>query len=213
MNDLQTKILKELIERYPKLQSSENDIAAAFLLICDKYGKKGKLLIAGNGGSDADAEHIVGELMKGFVKHRTLPQAYREKLLETDREFGEKLSEKLQGALPAISLAGHPGLSTAYLNDVEPVLGFAQQVNGFGCADDLLFAISTSGNSKNILYAAVAAKAKGMKVIGLTGGSGGRLREYADVAVIVDEWETYRIQELHLPVYHALCLMTEEEFF
>lgn len=213
MKEKQQKILNDLLERYPKLQSSKHEITAAFDLIRNTYKNRGKLLIAGNGGSAADAEHIVGELMKSFKKPRMVPDDFRQKLLEADQDLGKKLSENLQGALPAISLAGHPGLATAYLNDVEPVLGFAQQIYGFGCAGDLLFAISTSGNSKNILYAAVAAKAKGMKVIGLTGGNGGRLKEYADTAVVVDECETYRIQELHLPVYHALCLMMEEEFF
>lgn len=213
MKEAQQKILIDLMERYPKLESNKTDIAAAFELICDTYRKKGKLLIAGNGGSAADAEHIVGELMKGFIKQRTLSYEFKEKMQEVDKVLGEKLSEKLQGALPAISLVGHPGLSTAYLNDADPVLGFAQQVNGFGCAGDLLLAISTSGNSENILYASVAAKAKGMKVISLTGQTGGKLKKYADVAIAVEENETYRIQELHLPIYHALCLMVEEEFF
>lgn len=213
MNEKQRMMLQELIVRYPKLESSKSDITAAFALICDTYKKRGKLLVAGNGGSAADAEHIVGELMKGFVKPRTIPDEFKEKLLKADKVLGERLSEYLQGALPAISLVGHPGLSTAYLNDADPVLGFAQQVYGFGCKGDLLLAISTSGNSKNIVYACVAAKAKGMKVIGLTGGTGGNLKQYADVAVIVNEYETYQVQELHLPVYHTLCLMAEEEFF
>lgn len=213
MTPAQIEILNNLICRYPRLEKSKNDISMAFQLLCHVYRNNGKLLVAGNGGSAADSEHIVGELMKGFVKPRTIAEDFSRKLKETDLKLGEQLSEKLQGTLPAISLVGHTALSTAYLNDVDPVLGFAQQVSGFGCENDMFLAISTSGNSKNILYAAVVARAKGMKVIGLTGRDGGVLKQYADVSITVDEQETYRIQELHLPVYHALCLMLEEEFF
>lgn len=209
----QIKIINELLERYPKLKSGESDIIKAFEIIRDTYVEGGKLLVAGNGGSAADSEHIVGELMKGFVKQRPLSDEMKEVLCSTDEFYGKELAEKLQGALPAISLVGHPGLSTAYLNDVDPVLGFAQQVNGFGKEGDVFFAISTSGNSKNILYAMVMAKAKGMKVVALTGRDGGKMKDYADVSIVVDEMETFKIQELHLPVYHALCLMIEEEFF
>lgn len=207
------RILEELIGRYPGLLTVRADIEAAYRILEGCYRQGGKLLIAGNGGSSADAEHIVGELMKGFVKRRKLPEAMKEALLRADAEHGEALAEKLQGGLPAIALSGHPALSTAFLNDVDGDMIYAQQVCGYGKAGDVLLGISTSGNARNIDYAVTVAKAKGMKVIGLTGKDGGRLRERADAAVIVPEQETYRIQELHLPVYHALCLMLEERFF
>ena len=213
MTPIQEKIIDDLLDRYGKLDKSKEEIVLAYELMRQTYKNGGKVLIAGNGGSAADAEHIVGELMKGFIKARKVDSVFGKKLEEIDLEMGKQLAEKLQGALPTISLVGHAALSTAYLNDVDPILGFAQQVNGLGCENDLLLAISTSGNSKNILYAAVVAKAKGMKVIGLTGKDGGRLKRYADVTIVADEQETYRIQELHLPIYHSLCLLLEEEFF
>ena len=205
--------LKLLIERYPKLSVCKDDIAAAYELMKSCYENCGKLLVAGNGGSAADAEHIVGELMKGFKKPRKLPQKYADRLISVNSELGKVLADNLQGALPAIALDGHPGLTTAYMNDCEPLLCFAQQVNGYGNAGDVFLGISTSGNSKNVLYAAVTAKAKGMKVIGLTGQKDSKLSEIADVCIKVPETETYMIQELHLPVYHCLCLMLEENFF
>lgn len=174
---------------------------------------EGKLLVAGNGGSAADAEHIVGELMKGFVNPRKLETDYSDALITVNKELGRVLSENLQGALPAIALDGHLALTTAYMNDCEPLLCFAQQVNGFGRKSDVFLGISTSGNSKNILYAATVAKAKGMKVIGLTGEKDSKLSEMSDVCIQVPETETYKIQELHLPVYHCLCLMLEDKFF
>ena len=207
------KILDQLIERYPALAGVREDIWAAYEVIADCYVNGGKLLIAGNGGSAADAEHMVGELMKGFVKPRKLGKEMADKLIAVDGEMGQALADKLQGALPAIALVDHVALSTAYLNDMDPLLGFAQQLNGYGEEGDVFLGISTSGNSKNVLYACTVAKAKGMKVIGLTGRDGGRLREMSDVAVVVPEEETYKIQELHLPVYHGVCLMLEERFF
>lgn len=202
-----------LIERYPQLVVCKDDIAKAYELIETCYAHGGKLLIAGNGGSAADAEHIVGELMKGFTNPRKLPKEYAERLIAVNLELGKTLAENLQGALPAIALDGHPALSTAYQNDCEPLLCFAQQVNGYGNTGDVLLGISTSGNSKNVLYAAVTAKAKGMKVIGLTGQKESKLSEMADVCIRVPETETYMVQEMHLPVYHALCLMIEENVF
>ena len=171
------------------------------------------MLIAGNGGSSADAEHIVGELMKGFKKSRFVSEEFADKLRKIDGERAEELIEKLQGGLPAISLSSHPALCTAYLNDVDGNLIVAQQVYGYGKEGDVFLGISTSGNAKNIMYAAAVAKAKGMKVAALTGKDGGKLGKAADAAVIVPEPETYRIQELHLPIYHVLCLMLEERFF
>lgn len=205
--------LEFLINRYPQLAVCKDDIASAYGLIEKCYSSSGKLLIAGNGGSAADAEHIVGELMKGFKKPRKLPKEYADKLMAVDPELGKTLAENLQGALPAIALDGHPALSTAYQNDCEPLLCFAQQVNGYGKTEDVFLGISTSGNSKNVIYAAVTAKAKGMKVIGLTGQKDSKLSNIADVCIKVPETETYMIQELHLPVYHALCLMIEENNF
>jgi len=202
-----------LIERYPVLESCKDDILNAYYLLEESYSNRNKLLVAGNGGSAADSEHIVGELMKSFKLPRKLDKEFKSKLIQEDEELGLALSENLQGALPAIALDGHSALSTAYMNDCEPLLCFAQQVNGFGNEGDIFLGISTSGNSKNILYAAVTAHAKGMKVIGLTGQKESKLSEIADVCIKVPETETYMIQELHLPVYHCLCLMLEESFF
>ena len=202
-----------LFERHPLLGVCKNDIQAAFDILSETYNLGGKLLVAGNGGSAADSEHIVGELMKGFKKQRRLSEEARAALLAVDERKGTVLSAHLQGALPAIALDGHSALSTAYMNDCEPLLCFAQQVNGFGQAGDVFMGISTSGNSQNILYAAIVAKAKNMKVIGLTGFNDSELSTLADICIQVPETETYKVQELHLPVYHCLCLMLEEEFF
>lgn len=202
-----------LIQRYPVLECCKDDISAAFEILCDSYNNKGKLLVCGNGGSAADAEHIVGELMKGFRNSRKCDFITAAKFKEIDEEMGAVLAENLQGALAAIALDGHIALSTAYMNDCSPLLCFAQQVNGFGLSGDVLLGISTSGNSKNVIYAAVAAKAKGMKVIGLTGKNESKLSMLADVCIRVPETETYMVQELHLPVYHSLCLMLEDYFF
>ena len=212
MNDVKA-IFEELFQRYPALEVCRNEIWKAYEIIKASYENGGKLLIAGNGGSAADSEHIVGELMKGFVKPRKLSDEFVSKLKNVDEHMGEELGEKLQGALPAIALVDHVALSTAYLNDVDPLLGFAQQINGYGDEDDVFLAISTSGNSKNILYSCTIAKAKGMKVVGLTGKDGGKLKDMSDVVIIVPESETFKIQELNLPVYHCLCLMLEETFY
>ena len=216
MKELKENIKKYvdlLCERYPALKNVENDIVAAYQILEDSYRNGGKLLVAGNGGSAADAEHIVGELMKGFKLPRKPKTDFAEKLIQENAELGAVLAENLQGALPAIALDGHPALSTAYMNDCEPLLCFAQQVNGYGSAGDVFLGISTSGNSKNILYAATTAHAKGMKVIGLTGAKSSKLEQMSDVCIKVPQTETYMIQELHLPVYHCLCLMLEDEFF
>ena len=202
-----------LINRYPVLEPVKEAIFQAYCLLEKCYEGGGKLLIGGNGGSSADSEHIVGELMKGFCKKRQVPEDFAGKLMEADKERGKYLAEKLQQGLPAIALTGHTALSTAYLNDVDGLLTIAQQLYGYGKKGDVFLGISTSGNSENILYAAAAARAMEIPVIALTGKDGGRLAEAADVAIIVPGQETYRIQELHLPVYHALCLMLEERFF
>lgn len=207
------KYLEELVERYPVLDAVKDDVRKAYELLEACYEQGGKLLIAGNGGSCADAEHIVGELMKGFVKRREVSDSFAECLRNADEVRGAELAKKLQGGLPAIALTGHAGLSTAYLNDVGGDLIFAQQTYGYGRPGDVLIGISTSGNAKNVMYAMTVAKALGMKTIGLTGKDGGALKREADVSVVVPETETFKIQELHLPVYHALCLMLEERFF
>lgn len=216
MRELDNRLMRHidlLVERYPSLESAKNDIVAAYLLLEGSYENGGKLLVAGNGGSAADAEHIVGELMKGFKLPRKPEADFAEKLVEENQELGSVLAENLQGALPAIALDGHPALSTAYMNDCEPLLCFAQQVNGYGKSGDVFLGISTSGNSKNVLYAATTAHAKGMKVIGLTGAKDSKLKDMSDVCIKAPQTETYMIQELHLPIYHCLCLMLEDKFF
>ena len=216
MRELDNRLMRHidlLVERYASLESARNDIVAAYLLLEESYENGGKLLVAGNGGSAADAEHIVGELMKGFKLPRKPEADFAEKLVEENQELGSVLAENLQGALPAIALDGHPALSTAYMNDCEPLLCFAQQVNGYGKSGDVFLGISTSGNSKNVLYAATTAHAKGMKVIGLTGAKDSKLKDMSDVCIKAPQTETYMIQELHLPIYHCLCLMLEDKFF
>lgn len=216
MRELDNRLVRHidlLVERYPSLESAKNDIVAAYLLLEESYENGGKLLVAGNGGSAADAEHIVGELMKGFKLSRKPETDFAERLVAENQELGSVLAENLQGALPAIALDGHPALSTAYMNDCEPLLCFAQQVNGYGKSGDVFLGISTSGNSKNVLYAATTAHAKGMKVIGLTGAKDSKLKDMSDVCIKAPQTETYMIQELHLPIYHCLCLMLENRFF
>lgn len=202
-----------LIDRYPELIEQRKNITDAYYILEKCYENGGKLLIAGNGGSASDSEHIVGELMKGFEKSRKFSEEDKKKLLDVDNEMGMILGENLQYALPAIALDGHSSLSTAYMNDCEPLLCFAQQVNGFGKEGDVFLAISTSGNSQNVVYASIVAKAKKMKIIALTGAKDSRLSELADVTIHSTNTRTYMIQEHHLPIYHCLCLMLEERFF
>lgn len=216
MRELDNRLMKHinlLVERYPSLESVKDDIVAAYLLVEECYENGGKLLVAGNGGSAADAEHIVGELMKGFKLPRKPKADFVEMLVAENHELGSVLAENLQGALPAIALEGHHALSTAYMNDCEPLLCFAQQVNGYGKSGDVFLGISTSGNSKNVLFAAITAHARGMKVIGLTGAKDSKLKDMSDVCIKAPQTETYMIQELHLPIYHCLCLMLEDKFF
>ena len=202
-----------LVKRYPELTEIRESIVDAYLILEGCFRTGGKLLIAGNGGSAAEAEHIAGELMKGFKLPRKPREEFAKRLISVDEELGAVLAENLQGSLPTIALDGHPALSTAYMNDCEPLLCFAQQVNGYGEEGDVFLGISTSGNSKNVLYAATTARAKGMKVIGLTGAKNSKLEQASDICIKVPQTETYMIQELHLPVYHCLCLMLEDEFF
>ena len=209
------KQLELLIERYPALSVCKDDIEKAYEILEECFATGHKLLIAGNGGSCSDGEHIAGELMKGFKLQRKCSEEFAERLKSIDAERGAELAEKLQGGLPTITLDNHQALNTAYINDVANggLLTYAQQVYGYGKDSDVLLGISTSGNSKNVAYATVVARALGMKVIGLTGAKGGNLANVADVAIKVPETETYMIQELLLPVYHCLCLMLEEKFF
>ena len=205
--------LQQLIERYPTLAPIRNDIMQAYTLLEETFAAKGKLLIAGNGGSAADAEHITGELMKSFVRRRLPGADFISRLNEICPEHAAHLGGALQQGLPTISLTSHISLLTAFINDVGMDTMYAQQVYGYGNSGDAFLAISTSGNSKNIYYAAITAKAKNIKTIALSGGTGGILAQYADATIIVPEKETYKVQELHLPIYHCLCLMLEEHFF
>lgn len=202
-----------LITRYPILKTVENSIIDGYLLMEECYKKGGKLLIAGNGGSATDSEHIAGELMKSFKIPRPVSSELANRLKEIDPIRGSQLAEYLQSPLTAIPLVAHEALTTAYINDVDAYSVFAQQLLGFGKEGDVFLAISTSGNSKNVMYATIVARALGIKVIGLTGAKGGELAEVADVTVKVPEVETYMIQELHLPIYHCWCLMLEDKFF
>lgn len=202
-----------LISRYPQLEVIRQEIVEAYLLMEECYERDGKLLIAGNGGSAADSEHIAGELMKRFKCPRPIKEDLAIKLKEIDANRGEVLSKNLERGLMAIPLVAHEALTTAYINDVDGQGVFAQQLLGYAREGDVFLGISTSGNSENVMKATVVARALGVKVIGLTGRSGGELKEVADVAVVVPEQETYMIQELHMPIYHCWCLMLEEKYF
>lgn len=213
---MDTKVLKHidtLIDRYPKLIVCKDDIIKAYELLEEAYLQDRKMLVCGNGGSASDSEHIVGELMKEFKLKRKVYADQAVAMKAIDPEMGETLAENLQGALPAICLTGHSSLTTAFMNDANADLVFAQQVNGYGKANDVFLGISTSGNSKNVCYAAITAKSKGLKVIGLTGQKESKMTKLGDCCIRVPETETYKIQELHLPVYHCLCLMLEDHFF
>ena len=207
------KHIDNFLERYPRLEQAKGDIEKAFDILKDSFAGGCKLLIAGNGGSAADAEHITGELMKTFAKKRKLPDSFISEICKVDTEISDYIVPRLQPGLPAIALGSHISLNTACLNDIDGNIIFAQQVYGYGKEGDVFFGISTSGNAKNVLYAAGVARAKKLKVIALTGADGGKLKSFADVCICVPETETYKIQELHLPVYHLLCLMLEEHFF
>jgi D-sedoheptulose 7-phosphate isomerase len=205
--------LNDLIIRIPRLENCRPSLEETYRICEACFSRGNRLLVCGNGGSAADAEHIVGELMKGYLKKRPVPDEFRQILTRQEPERGAYLADHLQGALPAIALTGHPSLSTAFANDVAADMVFAQQVYGFGAPGDVLLAISTSGTSANVVNAVCVAKAVGMETIGLTGRDGGRLAELCTVSIIVPESGTPRIQELHLPVYHWLCEALEERFF
>lgn len=207
MKNKTINFLNLLIERYPILSVSKEDIMNAFIILKECFSQHKKLLCCGNGGSAADAEHIVGELMKGFILPRQLNENLKNKIDD------EELTNVLQCGLPAISLVSHTALMTAFANDQLPEASFAQQVLGYGQEGDILLCISTSGNSQNCVYAAKVAKALGLKVISLTGKKESKLSLLSDVTIHAPLTETYQIQELHLPIYHTLCLMLENEFY
>jgi D-sedoheptulose 7-phosphate isomerase len=202
-------IAQELKRRYPELEACSADLRAAYHRLETCFASGGKLLVCGNGGSAADVEHIVGELMKGFMLKRPLGPESLAALEKVMPKSWRSFADGLQGALPALSLVGQP----AFANDAAPDMAFAQAVFGYGRAGDVLLALSTSGNSRNVLNAALAAKAFGLGVVALTGRGGGELGRIAEVCVRAPADETYRVQELHLPIYHALCAMLEENFF
>lgn len=206
-------MLNELLKRYPCLESAREDILKAENELINGFKNGNKLLLCGNGGSCADCEHIVGELMKGFLSKRPLTESQREEMKASCPEIDENYLSLLQRAVPAISLPSFTALNTAFCNDVEPELIFAQSLMGLGKKGDMLMAISTSGNSKNVVAAALTAKALGLKTIGLTGKSGGKLKSICDICICVPETETFKVQELHLPVYHYLCARAEKELF
>lgn len=205
--------IENLIERYPQLNCCMQDIEYALELMISCYLENSKLLVCGNGGSASDSEHIVGELMKGFLLERKLGSELKERIENITKEDAPYLLDNLQLGLPAISLVSQSALISAFSNDRAPDLAFAQQVLNYGNRGDVLIAISTSGNSKNVLHAAQVAKARDLKVISLTGQSGGKLLSISDCTIRVPSTQTYIIQEYHLPVYHALCAALEAEFF
>lgn len=206
------KTLNDMINKYKELSACRKDISDAFELMKKCYNGGHKILICGNGGSASDAEHIVGELMKGFKDPRKLSAGKRE-ILANLYDDGKYLADNLQEALPAISLVGSISLSTAFANDVAADMVFAQQVYGLGNKGDLVIGISTSGNSGSVINALKIAGAFGMRTIGLTGNRNGAMQKFCDISIKVPQSETYLVQELHLPVYHTLCAMIEQEFF
>ena len=212
MKDTTKKIYDELFARYPVLTDIKESILNAFELIKSTYQNGGSLYCGGNGGSSSDCEHIVGELLKSFKKYRAVDEKTASGLLSYGAE-GEYLLSKLEGSLPAASLISQTGILTAFANDKSWDTAIAQQLYGLGRKGDCLLVLSTSGNSKNCVYAVMVAKAKGIKTVAFTGKTGGKLKELCDETICVPELETYKVQELHLPVYHCLCAMLEEEFY
>ena len=212
MKETVKDILEQAIEHHPKLDLVKNEIYSAFITICETYKNNGTLFVCGNGGSCADSEHIVGELLKSFKKCRTINAKIKASLAEMG-EDGIALAESLEGGLSAVALSSHSALNSAFINDKHPLMYYAQQLLGLAKSSDTLMVLSTSGNAQNCLYAVLTAKAIGMKTILLSGKTGGKIKEVADISIIVPEDETYLVQELHLPIYHCLCAMLEEEFF
>ena len=206
-------MISDLIKRYPALEISADDIKESAKAIIECYKKGGKVLLCGNGGSAADCEHISAELMKGFLKHRALSESEKASMKQNNPQISEEFLCALQKGVPAIALSSLTGLNTAFSNDITAEYAYAQGVMSLGKRGDILIAISTSGNSANVFAAAQVAKALGLCVIALTGVDGGKIAKLADIAIRVPENETYKIQELHLPVYHCICAMVEAELF
>ena len=204
---------EELVRRYPELVECRESLLSAVEAICESYREGHKLLVCGNGGSATDSDHIVGELMKGFLLPRQMEDSTYVRLKEMWPSDAEYYRKNLQGTLPAIALGSQRALSSAFANDQVADLGFAQEVFGYGEKGDVLLAITTSGNSENVVHAAKIAKLKMMRTIALTGRTGGKIKDVADISICVPEDETYRIQEYHLPIYHMLCIAAEHEFF
>jgi len=211
MNSSET--LQQMLNRYSRLKPLEDQISSAVDMIVDCYKNGGKVLVCGNGGSASDADHIVGELMKSFEGYRPLDAEFQQKLKELSEERGEMLATKLQQGLPAVSLTVHNALITAIANDINGDVIFAQQVTGLGKEGDILIGLSTSGNSKNVIDAMIVAKAKRLKTIAFTGETGGKMKDWCDVLLNVPEKRTAFVQELHLPVYHVICMMIENIMF
>ena len=206
-------MIKALTERHPALEACGTDIESAIAMIVESYESGGKLLLCGNGGSAADCDHIVGELMKGFLSKRQICDEKKADMLRMCPGLDEIVLDSLQMGLPAISLHSALAFNTAFCNDVAADLVYAQALFALGKKNDVLLAISTSGNSENVVRAAEIAKAMGIRVIGLTGVGGGKLKSISDVTICVPESETYKVQELHLPVYHYICSELEKHFF
>lgn len=206
-------ILSQLFDRYPALSSIRIPISEAASTVAKCFSNGGKLLVCGNGGSSSDADHVVGELMKCFESERPLQDTLKDKLVKTGGVRGKYLAGKLERGFPAISLSAHTALTTAVANDIDANLAFAQQVNVYGTLKDVLLAISSSGNSQNVVDACLTARAIGLKVVGLTGKTGGKMKEFCDILINVPESRTAFVQELHLPVLHSICLIAENNFF
>lgn len=206
-------IVNDMISRYPDLENCKKNIREACKAVINCYSNHGKVLLCGNGGSCSDADHMVGELMKSFEKKRPIDKNLKESLKSVSGERGAFIADSLQNALPAISLNAHSALHSAISNDMDAHLVYAQQVAGYGQKNDVLIALSTSGNSQNIVDAAITAKAKGLTVIGLTGQTGGRMKPYCDIAICVPSLSTPEVQEYHLPIYHTICRVVENRFF
>ena len=207
------EIKEELFQRYPVLESCRDSIIKAYDVLINLYKNDGKLLLAGNGGSAADSDHISGELTKSFLFKRAVSSDLKNNLEKMFGEKGKELSEHLEGGLAAIPLTNLNASNTAFANDTDPKTSFAQLVNAIGKKGDVFMGISTSGNSDNIIKALMVAKAKSITTIALTGRTGGKCKDYADICICAPEDETFKIQELHLPIYHALCMMVEAELF
>lgn len=207
------ELLDDLFQSHPELFICRDSIEKAFRILKDCYDRGGKVLVCGNGGSASDSEHIVGELMKGFICNRKIDMSHRNQLCEMFPVVGSYLAGHLQGALPAISLVSQTGFTTAYGNDVAADMIFAQQVYGYAKKGDVLIGLSTSGNSKNVIHALMVAKALSVSTIGFTGNTGGQMKGLCDTVIMVPAADTFKVQEYHLPIYHTLCAMIEAEYF